>query len=335
MSATTLLSVRGLTVEMPGREHPVRILEDLDLDVVAGESLALVGESGCGKTTTLLAILGLLPRGARIVAGAIRHDGRDLVTAGARERRAVLGEKIGVIWQDPLAALDPVMRVGEQIAEAVRAHRRIDRRGAMRRAWELMRMVELPDVERLARVFPHELSGGQRQRVVIAAAIAAEPALLLADEPTTALDVTVQDQVLALLTRLRSELGLTLMLVSHDLAVVGETCERVCVMYAGRIVEAGPIDRVFAAPRHPYAAGLLRAAPDIAHPGVRPVGIAGLPPHGVVDGRCAFAPRCGRRDERCDHERPVLAGRDGHGAACHHPLGVDAPGAEAEVAGHG
>jgi oligopeptide/dipeptide ABC transporter ATP-binding protein len=317
-----LLSIRGLTVAMPGRERPVTVVKDLDLEIGRGESLGLVGESGCGKTTTLLSVLGLLPRGAQVLAGEIRFDGRDLLSLRPRARRAVLGAQIGVIWQDPLAALDPVMRVGEQIAESVRAHSRADRGEARRRAHELMRLVELPDVERLARAYPHELSGGQRQRVVIATAIASEPMLLLADEPTTALDVTVQDQVLALLGRLRAELGLALMLVSHDLAVVGETCDRVCIMYAGRIVEAGASGEVFAAPRHRYSAGLLAAAPDIGHPGVRPHGIPGIPPAGAALDACAFAPRCPAADELCRGQLPVLAGRAGRVAACHHPIGA-------------
>ncbi len=335
MSDDPLLSVRGLTVAMPGREGPVTVVTELDLDIARGESIGLVGESGCGKTTTLLSILGLLPRGARVLAGEIRFQGRDLVTAGPREMRRVLGGQIGVIWQDPLAALDPVMRVGDQIAEVVRAHQRVDRAAAGARAQELMRLVELPDVERLAGAYPHELSGGQRQRVVIATAVAADPILLLADEPTTALDVTVQDQVLALLARLRSDLGLSLMLVSHDLAVVGETCERVCIMYAGRIVEAGRLDEVFAAPSHRYSAGLLSAAPDIGRPGVRPHGIPGIPPAGSATSACAFAPRCERADELCRTRLPELVDRGGHRAACHHPLVDEAPAPIGPVSEHG
>jgi oligopeptide/dipeptide ABC transporter ATP-binding protein len=322
--AAPLLEIRGLTVAMPSRGGPpVTVVKDVDLDVGRGEALALVGESGCGKTTTLLSILGLLPRGAQVVSGEIRFDRRDLHGADERALRAVRGGQIGVIWQDPLAALDPVMRSGDQIAEVVRAHagaKRRDRQAAERRAKELMRLVELPDVERLYHAYPHELSGGQRQRVVIAAAIAADPVLLLADEPTTALDVTVQDQVLALLARLRRELGLALLLVTHDLAVVSETCERVAIMYAGRIVESGPAAEVFAAPRHHYAAGLLAAAPDVDRPGTRPTGIAGTPPTGVALDRCAFAPRCPRADDLCACVLPVLSGDAAHRAACHHQL---------------
>ncbi len=260
------------------------------------------------------------PRGAAIAAGEISFDGRDLTAASEAELRAFRGGQIGVIWQDPLAALNPVMRVGAQVAETVRAHAGTDRRAAAARAKDLMRLVELPDVERTFSAYPHQLSGGQRQRVVNAAAIAADPLLLLADEPTTALDVTVQDQVLAILARLRRELGLALMLVTHDLAVVGETCERVAVMYAGRIVEIGASAEVFAAPRHHYSAGLLRAAPDVDRPGVRPSGIPGAPPAQVAENACAFAPRCARSDEVCVTVIPDLSGDPAHHAACHHQL---------------
>jgi oligopeptide/dipeptide ABC transporter ATP-binding protein len=319
MTPELLLEIRGLTVEMPGVDGPVTVVKDLDLTLERGEALGLVGESGCGKTTSLLALLDLLPRGAQITAGELRFAGSDLKALSTRERRAVLGGQVGVIWQDPLAALDPVMRVGPQIAEVVRAHADIGGRAADARAMELMRLVELPDVERMFRRYPHELSGGQRQRIVIAEAIAADPQLLLADEPTTALDVTVQDQVLALLARLREELGLALLLVSHDLAVVGETCERVAIMYAGRIVEQGSIGAVFSDPRHHYSAGLLAAAPDIGRPGVRPAGIPGTPPPGAGERGCAFAGRCPAADGACADAIPALAGLPHHQAACHHP----------------
>jgi peptide/nickel transport system ATP-binding protein len=314
-----LLTVDGLTVEMPGRPDAV-VVKDVDLQLDRGTALALVGESGCGKTTTLLSILRLLPRGARITGGEIWFEDRELTRLAERQLRAVRGARIGVVWQDPLAALDPVMRVGPQIAETVRAHSRVDRGAATRRAKELMRLVELPDVERTFEAYPHELSGGQRQRVVIAAAVAADPAVLLADEPTTALDVTVQDQVLALLARLRDELGLALLLVTHDLAVVGETCDRVAIMYAGRIVETGPTAQVFSAAQHPYAEGLLRAAPDVDRPGHRPVGIPGAPPAKVGEGSCAFASRCARADEVCRSTLPLLGTSTAHRSACHHPL---------------
>ena len=319
MTVVPLLHVNGLSVKMPSARGPVSVVEGVDLKVDAGESLGLVGESGCGKTTTLLAVLRLLPVGSAISAGQIIFEGEDLRLVDEPGLRAIRGGRIGVIWQDPLAALDPVMRVGEQIAEAVRAHTRLDRRHAQARAKELMRLVELPDVDRTYRAYPHELSGGQRQRIVIATAIAAEPVLLLADEPTTALDVTVQDQVLTLLSRLRVELGLALLLITHDLAIISQTCNRVGVMYAGRIVETGQVAEVFAAPRHPYTAGLIAAAPSVDRPGERPAGIAGTPPAAVASQNCAFAPRCPRSDQMCANACPTL-GEETHAVACHHPL---------------
>jgi len=268
----------------------------------------------------LRAIRGLLPRGGQTTAGRVNFDGEDLLRAGEKRLRHIRGGQIGVVWQDPQAALDPVMRVGEQIAEAARAHVAGSRDASRSRAKELMRLVELPDVERTFRAFPHQLSGGQRQRVVIASAIAGNPRLLLADEPTTALDVTVQDQVLSLLARLRTELHLALLLVSHDLAVVGETCDEVSVMYAGRIVEHGPAASVFSAPLHHYTAGLLAAAPRVDRPGVRPISIPGTPALAVAERGCAFAPRCPVAVEDCFTVLPVLSGEGPHRVACHHPL---------------
>jgi oligopeptide/dipeptide ABC transporter ATP-binding protein len=319
-----LLSVRGLTVTMPAQSGPTTVVADVDFDIAPGEAFGLVGESGCGKTTTLRAILRLMPPVARLTAGQVRFAGADLATMTTRELRHVRGGQIGVIWQDPLAALDPVIRVGPQVAETVRAHEPVGRAIAASRAKDLMRLVELPDISRTYDAYPHELSGGQRQRVVIAAAIAAQPKLLLADEPTTALDVTVQDQVLRLLARLRSELGLALLLVSHDLAVVSETCDRVAVMYAGRIVETGPTGPVLDAPCHPYTHGLLRAAPQVDHIGQRPAGIPGAPPVGAQYASCAFAPRCARADHLCDTVLPTLhwaSSTRPQDVACHHPLG--------------
>jgi peptide/nickel transport system ATP-binding protein len=329
-----LLEVRDLSVAMPGPDGGAVVVEGVDLDLRRGESFGLVGESGSGKTTTLLAILGLLPVGARVVSGMVNFEGRELLSVARRDRGAVWGSKIGVVWQDPLAALDPVMRVGRQVAEAVRAHRRMDGAAAATQAKALLRRVELPDVDRLYDRYPHELSGGQRQRVVIATAIAGGPSLLLADEPTTALDVTVQDQVLTLLAELRDALGLTLMLVTHDLGIVDQSCETVAVMYAGRVVETGPVADVFGAPRHPYTAGLLAAAPAVERPGVRPAGIPGTPPATVARDACAFAPRCVRAGEGCTTRLPVLAGTGSHRAACLYPLRGDEVPVEAAAPSH-
>lgn len=324
MTGSPLLSVRGLCVTVGRGPAEIPVVQEVSLDLPPGGALGLVGESGSGKTSTLRAILGLLPAAARISAGEVIFDGVDLTRAGARQLRAVRGGQIGVVWQDPLASLDPVMRAGDQIAEAVRAHASLARAAARARALDLMRQVELPDVDRTSRSYPHELSGGQRQRIVIASAIAAGPRLLLADEPTTALDVTVQDQVLTLLSRLRAELGLALLLVTHDLAVVAQTCGQVAVMYAGRIVESGPAGAVFAAPRHHYTRGLLRAAPSLGKPGTLPQGIPGTPAASVATAGCAFAPRCAGADQVCREVTPELAGAGGHLAACHHPVPVAA-----------
>jgi oligopeptide/dipeptide ABC transporter ATP-binding protein len=236
----------------------------------------------------------------------------------------VRGGQIGMIWQDPLAALDPLMRVGDQVTEVIGAHDGADRRSVRDRAFELMRQVELPDVAQTFRRYPHQMSGGQRQRIVIAAAIAANPRVLLADEPTTALDVSVQAQVLSLLARLRAELGLALLLVTHDLAVVAQACDQVAVIYAGRIVETGPVAEVFATPRHHYTRGLLDAVPRLDRPGSLPSGIPGKPPAAAVAAGCAFAPRCPKADETCVAVTPELTGGHVHRAACHHPLGQPA-----------
>jgi oligopeptide/dipeptide ABC transporter ATP-binding protein len=320
MSGGSLLQVRGLCVTMGA----ATVVADAGFCLAPGEALGLVGESGSGKTTALRAILRLLPPAGRITAGQVMFGGRDLTRLPERAMRAVRGGQIGVVWQDPLAALDPLMRVGEQVAEVIRAHAgRVGRSAARERALELMRQVELPDADRTFRRYPHQLSGGQRQRVVIASAIAAGPRLLLADEPTTALDVTIQDQILGLLARLRAELGLALLLVSHDLAVVAQACDRVAVIYGGRIVETGPAAAVFAAPRHHYTDGLLRAAPRLDRPGVLPRGIPGTPPAAAVPAGCAFAPRCPRADQTCRSVTPTLSAgpeHSGHLAACHHPL---------------
>ena len=317
---TPVLEISGLTVEVAGSAPRQVVVDAADLQVAAAEAVGLVGESGSGKTTVLRAALRLLPHGLTQTAGQVRFDGLDLAVAQPHLLREIRGGKVGVVWQDPLAALDPLMRVGDQIAETIRAHRPLDGHAAHEATLGLMRLVELPDPARTYRAYPHQLSGGQRQRVVIAAAIGTEPRLLLADEPTTALDVTVQDQVLRLIARLRHDLRLGLLLVSHDLAVVGQTCDRVAVMYAGRIVETGPVAAVFRSPRHHYSAGLLAAAPDVGRPGVLPFAIPGSPPATGAGAGCAFAPRCPLADERCRTSTQQLQGVGEHRAACHHPL---------------
>jgi peptide/nickel transport system ATP-binding protein len=312
-SAPPLLEVRDLAVTL-GR-GALRPVDRVDLELPAGGTHGLVGESGCGKSLTALAIMGLLPAGAELTAAAIRLDGTDLSKA---ELARIRGDRMAMIFQEPMAALNPSMTIGEQIAEALRTHRRLGRRAAWARAVELLREVGIPAPELRVADFPHRLSGGMRQRAMIAIALACRPRLLIADEPTTALDSTVQAQILALLGRLRAETGAAVLLITHDLAVVAETCDRVSVMYAGRIVESGPVGQVFASPEHPYTVGLLGARPRKGDGRGRLAVIGGSVPRPGEAGRgCRFAPRCPFAIDRCRGEAPPLAavGRD-HLAAC-------------------
>ncbi len=299
-----VLDVRDLTVAIDtplGTIHPVR---NISLYVEAGETLALVGESGSGKSMTSLAISGLLPQAARISSGTIRLSGTDLLRLLEPALRAIRGAAAAMIFQDPSSSLNPVHRIGAQIAEAIRAHR--PNADAAAETLSLLRRVGIPDPERRARAYPHELSGGMRQRVMIAIAIANAPSLLIADEPTTALDVTIQAQILTLLADLQRERGIALLFITHSLPVVAEIADRVAVMYAGEIVETGRTADVFGAPKHPYTAALLKSAPD--EDGPPPEGIPGIvpAPHALPPG-CTFAPRCTHRTPDCDIARPPLA----------------------------
>jgi peptide/nickel transport system ATP-binding protein len=318
MSADALLDVRGLGVDIAQGAAALRVVRDVSLTVRRGEAVGLVGESGSGKSMTAFAIMKLFPTPlARLAGGRVLLEGRDLAPLPAAAMRKVRGAHMGMVFQDPTSYLDPLVPVGRQIAESLRAHGQSV--GFEARVLELLDLMELPGAAQVARKYPHELSGGMRQRVLIAAALALRPALLLADEPTTALDVTVQAGILGLLTRLRKELDLGILLITHDLAVVAETCQRVNVMYAGEIVEAGDVAPLFAAPRHPYTQGLLasilspqsRAHSLFSIPGGVP--IAGHWPTG-----CRFHPRCPiARPGRCDAIEPQL---ETHGAAadrCH------------------
>jgi oligopeptide/dipeptide ABC transporter ATP-binding protein len=288
-----ILEVRDLHVEIPLTRGTVRAVDGASFTVAPGEAMGLVGESGSGKSMTLRAILGLLPHPAGIAGGEILYEGADLVTMPAKKLQDLRGKEISMIFQEPMTALNPVMRVGDQIAEGPLAHLRMGKSASQERALDLMRQVGIPDPERRARAFPHELSGGMRQRVMIAIALSCEPKLILCDEPTTALDVTIQDQILKLLRSLREERGLSVVFVTHDLAVVAQTCQRLAVMYAGQVVETGSIDETFRSPRHPYTLGLLRSVPDLED--VRDVlrSIPGTPPDPVHPPEgCRFAPRC-------------------------------------------
>jgi oligopeptide/dipeptide ABC transporter ATP-binding protein len=325
IAADPILSVRDLRVEIPTPRGLVKAVDGVDLEVSRGSALGLVGESGCGKSMTLRAILGLLPGRARITGGEIVFDGAAL---SPRSLGRLRGESIGMVFQEPMTALNPVMRVGDQIAEGPRVRLGQSAGQARERALELLRLVGIPDPERRFRAYPHELSGGLRQRIVIAIALACEPQLLLCDEPTTALDVTIQDQILHLLARLRTDMGLSQILVTHDLAVVAQTCERVAVMYAARIVETGTVAEVFGAPRHPYTRALLRSVPDFDDRRAHLESIAGMPPDLISPpSGCRFHPRCDIAHPDCADVDPPLVPLGGNrSTACryHEELGARA-----------
>jgi oligopeptide/dipeptide ABC transporter ATP-binding protein len=288
-----LLRVEGLEVEFNLARGVLRAVDGASFEVRPGEALGIVGESGSGKTITLRALVGLLPRTARITAGTVEIDGVDVTAAGEERRRQLRGRTVSMIFQEPMTALNPVMRVGDQIAETPLVRLGLSRRAARVRALELMRLVGIPDPVRRAEAYPHELSGGMRQRVMIAIALSADPKLILCDEPTTALDVTIQDQILKLLGALQRDLGVSLVFVSHDLAVIAQTCSNVAVMYAGQVVETGTVEAVFREPRHPYTLGLLRSVPDFDVVRTRLASIPGSPPDlALPPAGCRFHPRC-------------------------------------------
>jgi oligopeptide/dipeptide ABC transporter ATP-binding protein len=313
-----LLRVRDLVVEFPLARGTLRAVDGLSFDVHEGEALGLVGESGSGKTMALRALVGLLPRTAQIAGGSIELAGQELVGAGESRLRSVRGRDIAMIFQEPMTALNPVMAVGEQIGEAPQVRLGLGRREARRRAVDLMRRVGIPDPVRRYDSYPHELSGGMRQRVMIAIALSAGPRLILCDEPTTALDVTVQDQILKLLRGLQEDLNVALVFVSHDLAVIAQTCSRVAVMYAGQLVEDGEVASVFSEPRHPYTLGLLRAVPDFDVVRETLSSIPGSPPDLASPPQgCRFHPRCAFVREDCIAAPvPLIALGEGRNARC-------------------
>jgi oligopeptide/dipeptide ABC transporter ATP-binding protein len=320
-AAESILDVRDLHVRIPLSRGTVRAVDGASFSVRPGESLGLVGESGCGKTMTLRAILGLLPRPAHITSGQVLFDGHDLITMSRSRLRDLRGKGIAMIFQEPMTALNPVMRVGAQIAEAPYAHLGYGRSKARVRALELMRLVGIPDPARRADAYPHELSGGMRQRVMIAIALSCEPRLILCDEPTTALDVTIQDQILKLLLGLQQEFGMSLVFVTHDLAVVAQTCQSLAVMYAGEVIETGSVHDVFHEPRHPYTLGLLRSVPDFDVVRDSLESIPGAPPDLVSPPPgCRFAPRCAfARDDCLTGDKPLYGIGGGRQTACIHP----------------
>ena len=318
-SSSALLSVSGLTIGVPhgGRPSTV-IVEDISFDIATGERFGIVGESGSGKSLTLRAIGDLLPKGVEVLSGSIVYRGDELVGMPTKERRRLMGPEIAMIFQEPMTALNPVLRVGDQIAEGPRRYLGLSAKAAMDLAVTIMAKTGIPDPVRRARAYPHELSGGLRQRIMIAMALSCSPRLLLCDEPTTALDVTVQHQVLRVLEELCLDSGAALAFVTHDLAVVNQTCSDLAVMYAGHIVESGRVKDVFRDPRHPYTKGLLDSAPDFDQPERELVPIPGFPPNLAMRAAgCPFAPRCVHAITECTTGMPateVVA--PGHSAAC-------------------
>ncbi len=324
MDGEALLSLRGLRVEFDTADGIVPVVQDLTFDVAAGETLGIVGESGCGKSMTALAVMGLVPTpGGRIAGGAVRLAGEDLAGADEARLREVRGNEISMVFQEPMTSLNPVFTAGEQIAETVRVHQGLDRRAALERAVEMLKAVGIPAAERRAREYPHQLSGGMRQRVMIAMALACRPKVLIADEPTTALDVTVQAQIFDLLKELQRDTGTAIVLITHDMGAIAEMAERVVVMYAGRKVEEGPVGRILSRPLHPYTRGLIACVPHLTAepPAERPplVEIPGVVPGLAELGRagCPFAPRCGHAVDECRAAMPAeTAPAPGHRVSC-------------------
>jgi peptide/nickel transport system ATP-binding protein len=319
----TVLDVKGLQTVFFTNSGLFKAVDDVSFTVARGETLAIVGESGCGKSVTALSIMRLVPDPpGRIVGGSIMLEGTDLLALDENRMRAIRGNRMSMIFQEPMTSLNPVMRIGDQIAEAIRLHRLTSRKQAWEQAVNMLRLVRIPEPQRRALEYPHQLSGGMRQRAMIAMALACRPALLIADEPTTALDVTIQAQILALVLELQQELGMGLILITHDLGVVAQTAQRVIVMYAGKKVEEADVETLFANPRHPYTRGLMASIPAVPSPGAktdaRLVEIPGMVPSltRLPEG-CAFAPRCEFAIGRCREEYPPLESCGAnHLAAC-------------------
>jgi len=322
-----LLEIRNLSVVFQTSLGPFRAVDGIDITLEDGDLLGVVGESGSGKSVTMLALMGLLPWTAKVTADRLSFDGRDLLTLAPQERRQITGNDMAMIFQEPMTSLNPCFTVGFQISESLKVHEGASRAERRRRAIELLDQVGIPAPESRLNNFPHQLSGGMNQRVMIAMAIACNPRLLIADEPTTALDVTIQAQILDLLLRLQRERGMALVLITHDMAVVAETAQRVTVMYAGQQVEDRPVDSLFEVPRHPYTGALLDALPERSLGRRRLSTIAGVVPGaGDRPDGCLFNPRCRFADDRCRREIPRLDA-DGDGRVrCFNPLQGDAPG---------
>jgi len=316
-----LLEIRGLKTHFATDDGMVHAVDGVDLAIDRGETLGVVGESGCGKTVTALSVLKLvaMPPG-RIVGGQILWRGRDLVPLGSDEMRSIRSKEIAIIFQEPMTSLNPVYTVGDQIAEVIRLHEGLGRRGALDKTVEMLRLVHIPNAERRIRDYPHQFSGGMRQRVMIAMALSCNPQLLIADEPTTALDVTIQAQILDLLAEMKSRFGMAIMLITHAMGVVAETAQRVVVMYAGKVIEEAPVGELFRNPRHPYTQGLIRSIPRIDTAATRKAkleAIAGVVPS-LLDPApgCRFAPRCRFASAICAATPPLREVAPGHKVAC-------------------
>jgi len=349
--AEPLLEIRDLVTEFRTDRGTVRAVDGVSLEIPRRGTVGLVGESGCGKSVTALSIMRLVAPPGRVASGRIAYGGKDLLGLPEAEMRAIRGNRIAMIFQEPMTSLNPVFTVGDQVGEAVRLHQKKSRRDARQVAIEMFRLVGIPSPEERVDAYPHQLSGGMRQRVMIAMALACKPDLLIADEPTTALDVTIQAQILDLLRSLQAELGMSILLITHDLGVVAETCDEVIVMYAGRVVERASAAELFAHPRHPYTAGLLRSVPSYDEPAAAAAGApagGAAPGPGIAERRprlveikgmvpplfalpkgCKFVDRCARAEARCHAEEPALLPLGGAQVRCHFPL---EPAAPAEVA---
>lgn len=296
-----LLDIRNLSIFFPGNGGETQVTRDVSFSIDAGEIVGLVGESGCGKTVTGLALMGLLPKGASRVSGEINLEGQNLLALSARAMRKNRGQKISMIFQEPMSALDPVFTIGEQISETVLAHHHVSRREAKDRAIDALSKVGIPEPAQRYSAYPHQLSGGMRQRAMIAIALVCEPRILIADEPTTALDVTVQAQIMDVLGELCSRLGMAMLFITHDLGLVSETCSRLVTMYAGEVVEQGRVDNLLVRPRHPYSSGLLRSLPSLApRKSVLPAIKGRVPSVKDMPPGCRFQPRCAHAEAKCE-----------------------------------
>jgi dipeptide transport system ATP-binding protein len=320
----TLLDIRNLSVTFDTRSGPFRAVDGLDLTVEPREVVAIVGESGSGKSVAMLAVMGLLPESATVTADRLQFEGQNLLQMSGHDRRKIIGRQMAMIFQEPVASLNPCFTVGFQIKEMLKRHTDLDRDARQKRAVELLGMVGISEPERRLKAFPHQLSGGMSQRVMIAMATSCNPKLLIADEPTTALDVTIQAQILELLSDLQRDEGMALVLITHDMGVVAETAERVLVQYAGLQVERQPVRSLFRTPHHPYTAALLAALPDRAR-GDRLPSIPGMVPgQGDRPQGCQFSPRCAFADDKCRRVDPPRQPESLGGALCHYPLNVPA-----------